>query len=827
MSKRDRPSAARQIRDMARWTLIGLVAITPWLFGCTAYPWRLLCAIGIFVVVALWATHAVLRRHFSYRPDAISLCLLGLVLFTTLQLIPIPSPLVRVFSPQAVRWHQELIPEVGELLPGEAEADARLRSRWLPLSQAPYATEDLLAQFLAVLLIYTAARNFAAVRSPRESLTQLAWAGFASGTALAAIGLAQYLSGERSRVYWTLDREASVFGPFTNKNHFAFQINLFLGLAGGLFITVARRPGGWRSPIGLGLLAGLGLMAVSVAFSQSRGGMLAAVLAVVVTGVMGWRSGRDRSGAARAMLPLVLGVAVVAGGLTAWLGWQQIADRLATLADGDPDARRENWKSVVPLVKQFPLVGVGGGALIWTEPTVRTRPTLGTQFNTLDNEYLEALVEGGIVRLTLTLALAIAAIWTAAAVYSRTGDPLALGAVYSLAAFSIHSAGDFGPHTPSVALTAAVIAAFVVARGREAVDDETAPIGARVNGRRAYLAAALLVIAGVLVVMAEWRQQRVETFRLAANAFPARAIEFLDIAARIRPNDPYVWNELTFAHLTRARQLQQITLAVVAGPAAFAATPEIPWPGDDPNGHIAAALNAARIGRAVQPLNPAFHLVPGTFTDRFTRSEPYTVHLARAKFVAEFDPEVRYAAGRASALNGDREAAIANWNESLARSPRRLYSIVRRAARLFPPDEIRARILPDDPAEWVAVTPILFPDAQDPAREDWLKAAVKRWATGPAPTETKEFIAWATTLETLGDPSATQVWQQAINRFPDEPAPRNRLAQRWESDERYDEALPLLEWLTERFPNDGDYRDRLAATRHALKLQADIDAKQE
>ena len=37
------------------------------------------------------------------------------------------------------------------------------------------------------------------------------------------------------------------------------------------------------------------------------------------------------------------------------------------------------------------------------------------------------------------------------------------------------------------------------------------------------------------------------------------------------------------------------------------------------------------------------------------------------------------------------------------------------------------------------------------------------------------------------------------------------------------EALPVLEWLVERHPNRGDFRDRLDATRHALKLKADID----
>ena len=49
------------------------------------------------------------------------------------------------------------------------------------------------------------------------------------------------------------------------------------------------------------------------------------------------------------------------------------------------------------------------------------------------------------------------------------------------------------------------------------------------------------------------------------------------------------------------------------------------------------------------------------------------------------------------------------------------------------------------------------------------------------------------------------------------------LATRLEVEELYDEAEPVLAWLRERRPNEGQYADRLAAARHALKLKADIN----
>jgi hypothetical protein len=56
-------------------------------------------------------------------------------------------------------------------------------------------------------------------------------------------------------------------------------------------------------------------------------------------------------------------------------------------------------------------------------------------------------------------------------------------------------------------------------------------------------------------------------------------------------------------------------------------------------------------------------------------------------------------------------------------------------------------------------------------------------------------------------------------------AQRRQLAARLESEELYEDALPVLEWLTSARPDDGGYRNRLAATRHALKLKADINGR--
>jgi tetratricopeptide (TPR) repeat protein len=344
------------------------------------------------------------------------------------------------------------------------------------------------------------------------------------------------------------------------------------------------------------------------------------------------------------------------------------------------------------------------------------------------------------------------------------------------------------------------------------------------------VAICLILVAGLVVVLVEWRSQRVASLRSAAARLlrsgeslqREKAIGYLEAATRIRPNDSRPWAELMFAELAAAAERGPTLGATVAGPAAFTVVPELP--AGDPGGHVSAALRAARSGRLCQPLNPAFHLVLGTFADRFTRTEPAAVHFDRAKTVAGYDPEVWYAAGRAAALRGDWDAALADWHESLVRSPRRLDVIVRRAAKRLPPAGLRSRLLPDDPAVWLDATPLLFPREDDPARRDWLRATADRWASGPEPRDAAGLLDWAETLRELGDlPAAISACRRAVDHFPEETPPHDRLAQLLEADEQYEAALPLLEWLVDREPKRTEYRDRLDAAHHALKLKAEIN----
>src|SRR5256885_3456626 len=170
LSRADEPAAARHIRAAAEVVLFSLVAITPWPFGAVSASWELTLYVGFTLLAGLWAAHAVVTRRFTYRSDPVSVCLLGLVLVTAVQLVPLPESVVRVLSPVAAEWHRTLRPEAGEVLPGEA--DAVRRSVSLPLSIDPADTRQFLTRVTALFLVYAVCRNLIA---SKQSFKRLAW----------------------------------------------------------------------------------------------------------------------------------------------------------------------------------------------------------------------------------------------------------------------------------------------------------------------------------------------------------------------------------------------------------------------------------------------------------------------------------------------------------------------------------------------------------------------------------------------------------------------------------------------------------------------------
>jgi O-Antigen ligase len=110
------------------------------------------------------------------------------------------------------------------------------------------------------------------------------------------------------------------------------------------------------------------------------------------------------------------------------------------------------------LAAKHPLIGVGPGqaSFIWT--TAEGRTVIGRYAH---NEYLQVLVELGVIGLLLLLVLLAAITRTIWQDRTATPSPAAWSAVAAgLVALALHSALDFLWHIPAIALTAALLVAM-------------------------------------------------------------------------------------------------------------------------------------------------------------------------------------------------------------------------------------------------------------------------------------------------------------------------------------------------------------------------------
>ncbi len=176
------------------------------------------------------------------------------------------------------------------------------------------------------------------------------------------------------------------YGQFVNRNHFAFLMEMGLGLILGLLLG-----GGIRREQGVVYLAALLVVWIALVLCSSRGGLLAMLAQVIVAALLfgtavragGFKTSRSKLFRMASSLPVrlallvVLIVGIVFG--TVWLGGDQLASRIDQAQDelsvqADPlrqgVSRQEIWKASWTLFTAHPVLGVGMGAYWAAVPSV-------------------------------------------------------------------------------------------------------------------------------------------------------------------------------------------------------------------------------------------------------------------------------------------------------------------------------------------------------------------------------------------------------------------------------------------------------------------------
>lgn len=149
---------------------------------------------------------------------------------------------------------------------------------------------------------------------------------------------------------------------------------------------------GWQAVV----VTALVILAAAMIFSQSRGGMGGLLGGLAVVTAFGAMVRAD----ARAERRLLLVVAVVAAVAAAWLGTGDLTQRWGLVGEESRE-RFEVWRDTFRIVRDHPWFGVGADNYRWVITAYRDSLDRPATVTHVHNDYLELLVEQGLVGATL------------------------------------------------------------------------------------------------------------------------------------------------------------------------------------------------------------------------------------------------------------------------------------------------------------------------------------------------------------------------------------------------------------------------------------------
>lgn len=399
----------------------------------------------------LLALACVSGTRWTREAGLATVALAGLTLVGLVQSLQLPAAVAGLVSPR----HIELV--------RLADPDGP-SPRWVALSLAPEQSRSFALTWAAV----TACGLAAAVAGRQR------WGRRIVGGGLVLAGIFQVVYGARSWMgdgrIWGQDVAGTgqrLRGTFINPDHLALYIEIILPIVLAVAWWCIRRA---KKELvehkvliaGPPILVWL-LLFVGLAFTGSRAGLVAAIFATLLQGVLIAASARHWKPGVSGLLAVGLGVLSVA-----FIGLQEGLGRwLATSRyDISWSARIDVYEQTWDLWQRFPVLGSGLATFRDAFPAVQDSPSTGSWWHA-HNDYLELLATTGVVGFAI---MAVAVFWLVAGLGRtlrngvRTEDRCAaVAALGALAAVAIHSLFDFGLTIPANAATLAILCGLALA----------------------------------------------------------------------------------------------------------------------------------------------------------------------------------------------------------------------------------------------------------------------------------------------------------------------------------------------------------------------------
>lgn len=340
------------------------------------------------------------------------------------------------------------------LLPLLALSGLAFVQSWIGLSADAFQTRFFTLQLLALTAFLALLYRYAATE---ERVRILVYTVISVAIVSAIFGILRQTTQHLTGFLLPLLKPNQGFAQFINKNHFAYLMEMALGLAIGLIVAGGSK----QKLIQLALLLPIW---VGLVLSNSRGGILAMLVQIVFAAML-----LVRTAMLRFALAAVLGAAVLAG--TIWVGGERLVTSFTaagselTTADRDGASRNEIWRATLKMFAAHPLLGAGLGGY-WIGVTVYHDASGVLTPQEAHNDYLELLSSGGIIGLALGIWFAVLVIRLARKNLNADAGfmrAVRIGSVLGIAGVAAHSLLDFGLHLMGntvVFLTLTMMATF-------------------------------------------------------------------------------------------------------------------------------------------------------------------------------------------------------------------------------------------------------------------------------------------------------------------------------------------------------------------------------
>jgi len=641
------------------WLVVSVLAFMPFAFGAVeAWSEEIVIALAAAICVCF-----LLKLVFRKDTNLVwSLAYIPVVLFILViifQLIPLPTIILSIISPNTAAIKQELLSDL-------ANSNELLQS--MTVSFYPHATKHDLRLVLAVAGVFFVVVN---VYHRAEQIKRLLAAIVIIGGSVAMLALAQNLFGN-GKIYWLVPTSNSeaYSGTFINHSHYGQFMNLSIGAALGLSIVTAYEIFRakkltlpfvfeyFTSPaakvIWL-LLAVIVIGAATVFTSLTRGGIVSMLVAASFTTLV-LSSRRSLKGGGWIMTVMALGAFIC----VLYVGFDAVYDRLATLRElHEYKGRWQILKDLSVSFRRFPVLGTGLGTheVVYPMFDRSTMPSLAAY---AENEYAQAAEETGLIGLA-TLVSFGTIVWISYVRNIRSASfPIrsaAYGLGFGLVAIMLHSISDFGQHLPANAMLSAVFCALLLALTRIGKKgNPTGPVVIASQESNGLRFAALVCVSGISiwallgansarVAEAHWKKAVAVEQKLAEQNWQGTKNEYGDLISHAAAAADFEPENIKYKHWLNVYQWNYISRMT------------------DPNtGEVIMAPEALEfVRRIVHELHQARTLCP-TFgaiycvlgqLERFILDDPNGVERIRKGFrLAPCDPTACLVAGFLDATEG-------------------------------------------------------------------------------------------------------------------------------------------------------------------------------